>query len=55
MGPSDLDNDWRKHNPEFREPKLSKNLMLVERPKKVAARYGRAPGDSQRIEPEPRV
>src|SRR4030088_827537 len=35
--------DWRKHSPEFREPNLSKNLKLVERLKKVAARYGRTP------------
>jgi aryl-alcohol dehydrogenase-like predicted oxidoreductase len=31
--------DWRRNNPEFREPKLSQNLELVERLKKVAARY----------------
>jgi aryl-alcohol dehydrogenase-like predicted oxidoreductase len=37
--------DWRKHSPEFREPNLSKNLKLVERLKKVAARYGRTPGE----------
>jgi aryl-alcohol dehydrogenase-like predicted oxidoreductase len=37
--------DWRRTNPEFREPKLSKNLELVERLKKVAARYGRTPGE----------
>ena len=39
------DDDWRKHSPEFSEPNLSKNLKLVERLKKVAARYGRTPGD----------
>ena len=39
------DDDWRKHNPEFREPDLSKNLALVERLRKVAARYGRTPGE----------
>jgi aryl-alcohol dehydrogenase-like predicted oxidoreductase len=37
--------DWRRTTPEFREPKLSKNLELVERLKKVAARYGRTPGE----------
>jgi aryl-alcohol dehydrogenase-like predicted oxidoreductase len=37
--------DWRKHSPEFHEPNLSKNLKLVERLKKVAARYGRTPGE----------
>jgi aryl-alcohol dehydrogenase-like predicted oxidoreductase len=31
--------DWRRNNPEFREPKLSQNLELVERLKNVAARY----------------
>ena len=38
------EDDWRRNNPEFREPRLSKNLELVERLKKVAARYGAAPG-----------
>jgi aryl-alcohol dehydrogenase-like predicted oxidoreductase len=38
------DDDWRKNNPEFREPRLSKNLELVERLKKVAARYNTVPG-----------
>jgi aryl-alcohol dehydrogenase-like predicted oxidoreductase len=37
--------DWRKHSAEFREPNLSNNLELVERLKKVAARYGRTPGE----------
>ena len=40
--PSD---DWRKNNPEFREPNLSKNLELVGRLKEVAARYDRTPGE----------
>jgi aryl-alcohol dehydrogenase-like predicted oxidoreductase len=39
------DDDWRKDSPEFREPNLSKNLKLVERLKKVGARYGRTPGE----------
>jgi aryl-alcohol dehydrogenase-like predicted oxidoreductase len=39
------EDDWRRSSPEFREPKLSKNLDLVERVKKVAARYGRTPGE----------
>ncbi|MCU1239512.1 MAG: yhdN1 [Candidatus Acidoferrum typicum] len=38
------EDDWRKNSPEFREPKLSKNLELVERLKKVAARYNATPG-----------
>ncbi len=37
--------DWRIRNPEFREPKLSKNLELVERLKSVGARYGRSAGE----------
>jgi aryl-alcohol dehydrogenase-like predicted oxidoreductase len=37
--------DWRKSNPEFREPKLSKNLELVERLRAIGNRYGRAPGE----------
>jgi aryl-alcohol dehydrogenase-like predicted oxidoreductase len=36
--------DWRSRNPEFQEPKLSKNLALVERLRSVGKRYGRSPG-----------
>jgi len=36
--------DWRRNNPEFREPRLSQNLQLVERLRNVAARYGTTPG-----------
>jgi aryl-alcohol dehydrogenase-like predicted oxidoreductase len=39
------EDDWRSRSPEFREPNLSKNLELVGRLKKVAARYGRTPGE----------
>lgn len=39
------DDDWRKRSSEFREPKLTNNLAIVERLKKVAARYGRTPGE----------
>jgi len=38
------EDDWRKKSSEFREPKLSENLQLVERLKKVAARYKTTPG-----------
>ena len=38
------EDDWRRNSAEFREPKLSKNLELVERLKKVAARYNTVPG-----------
>jgi aryl-alcohol dehydrogenase-like predicted oxidoreductase len=37
--------DWRRNNPEFREPKLSKNLELVERLRAIGSRYGRTPGE----------
>lgn len=38
------DSDWRSRDPEFREPKLSKNLALVERLRKVGQKYGVPPG-----------
>jgi aryl-alcohol dehydrogenase-like predicted oxidoreductase len=38
------DSDWRSRDPEFTEPKLSKNLALVERLRKVGQKYGRPPG-----------
>ena len=37
--------DFRSRNPEFREPRLSKNLELVERLRQVGARHGRGPGE----------
>ena len=37
--------DFRSRNPEFREPRLSKNLELVERLRVVGARHGRSPGE----------
>jgi aryl-alcohol dehydrogenase-like predicted oxidoreductase len=36
--------DWRTRNPEFQEPKLTRNLALVERLRQVGARHGRSPG-----------
>jgi len=36
--------DWRSRDLEFHEPKLSKNLALVERLRKVGERYERLPG-----------
>ena len=36
--------DWRSRDLEFHEPKLSTNLALVERLRKVGERYGRPPG-----------
>jgi aryl-alcohol dehydrogenase-like predicted oxidoreductase len=37
--------DWRSRNPEFQEPKLSQNLALVDRLRRVAKRHGRTPGE----------
>ena len=37
------DSDWRSRDPEFREPKLSKNLALVERLREVGEKYHRPP------------
>ena len=37
--------DFRSRNPEFREPRLSKNLELVERLRKVGASHGRGPAE----------
>jgi aryl-alcohol dehydrogenase-like predicted oxidoreductase len=37
--------DWRRTSSDFREPKLSKNLVLVERLRKIAAHHGRSPGE----------
>lgn len=38
------EDDWRKHDPRFQEPQLSRHLALVERLKAVAERYHTAPG-----------
>jgi aryl-alcohol dehydrogenase-like predicted oxidoreductase len=38
------EDDWRKRNTEFQEPKLTQNLQLVERLRKVGARRGLSPG-----------
>jgi aryl-alcohol dehydrogenase-like predicted oxidoreductase len=38
------DDDWRKRDPRFQEPKLSEQLALVERMKAVADRYGTSVG-----------
>ncbi len=37
--------DFRSKSPEFREPRLSKNIELVERLRKVGTRHGRSPGE----------
>lgn len=37
--------DFRSRNPEFKDPRLSKNIELVERLRAVGARHGRGPGE----------
>jgi aryl-alcohol dehydrogenase-like predicted oxidoreductase len=37
--------DFRSRNPEYKEPKLSQNLALVEKLKEVGARHGRSAGE----------
>jgi aryl-alcohol dehydrogenase-like predicted oxidoreductase len=37
--------DWRRNNANFNEPKLSKNLALVERLRDIGKRHGRSPGE----------
>ena len=36
--------DWRKHNPDFNEPRLSTNLALVRRLRDIGKLHGYAPG-----------
>lgn len=38
--------DWRSRNPDFQEPKLSRNLELVELLRTIGARHGRTPGEA---------
>ena len=37
--------DWRSRNPDFQEPRLSRNLELVELLRKIGKRHGRTPGE----------
>jgi len=37
--------DWRTRNEQFKEPKLSENLKLVERLRAVGTRHDRTPGE----------
>jgi len=39
------EDDWRTRNVEFQEPRLSRNLELVELLRKIARRHGRTPGE----------
>ena len=37
--------DWRSRNADFQEPKLSRNLQLVETLRAIGSRHGRTPGE----------
>jgi aryl-alcohol dehydrogenase-like predicted oxidoreductase len=37
--------DWRSRNAEFKEPRLSQNLAVVDRLRAVAKRHGCSPGE----------
>lgn len=37
--------DWRRNLPNFQEPRLSRNLRLVERLREIGLLYGRTPGE----------
>ena len=37
-------NDWRSRNPEFQEPKLSRNLLIAQRLREIGQRYGVSAG-----------
>lgn len=39
------EDDWRRRNPAFQEPALSRNLALVELLREVGAAHGRTPGE----------
>jgi aryl-alcohol dehydrogenase-like predicted oxidoreductase len=39
------ESDWRKGDPDFNEPLLSRHLALVERLRAVGAQHGRSPGE----------
>lgn len=39
------DNDWRKNSSEFQEPRLSRNLALVEQLRQIAEQYQCSPGE----------
>jgi len=37
--------DWRRNNPRFQEPELSRNLQIVEKLREIGSRHGRSPGE----------
>ncbi len=40
------ENDWRRRNEEFQEPRLSQNLALADKLREIALLYNRAPGEA---------
>jgi aryl-alcohol dehydrogenase-like predicted oxidoreductase len=40
------EDDWRRKNDEFKDPKLSQNLVLVDRLQQVAQKHGRSAGEA---------
>ena len=40
------EDDWRKKNPVFNEPRLTRNLALVKLLREIGARHGRTPGEA---------
>jgi aryl-alcohol dehydrogenase-like predicted oxidoreductase len=38
--------DWRRNNPQYQEPKLTRNFRLVELLGSIARRHGRTPGEA---------
>jgi aryl-alcohol dehydrogenase-like predicted oxidoreductase len=39
------ENDWRRRDPDFQEPALSRNLRLVDLLRRIGERHGRTPGE----------
>jgi aryl-alcohol dehydrogenase-like predicted oxidoreductase len=39
------DDDWRKHNPDYQEPRLSRNLRLVRLLRAIGTHHGRSPAE----------
>jgi aryl-alcohol dehydrogenase-like predicted oxidoreductase len=37
--------DWRRNNPRFQEPELSRNLLIVDKIRELGARHGRSAGE----------
>jgi aryl-alcohol dehydrogenase-like predicted oxidoreductase len=37
-------NDWRTRNPEFQEPRLSRNLLIVQSLRNIGQTHGASPG-----------